>query len=569
MYNLLNRIIENKKYHFWIFFAILLFLTLFTMYCCGPTKSYSGYDFFFHYRRFDVLIDALKDGSYPIYIDYKTIEGYGYFSRGFYPGAVLLPFAVIGTFTSTYFAYDLMIFTMTILCGVFSYKVVRIIYKKTFAATIAALLYTFCTYRLYDVYQRAALGEALSFTFIPIVLLGVYHILLGDYKKWYILAIGYSLLIYTHLIASILMFITLLPFVAYYYKSFVKQPKRIWYLLLAVGVTIAIISFYLLPTLEQVLSGSFYYQTHTPGGRAGYNKYSFDLVAQGFISGLSYPSGRMFCGTGILLTIAICLRIFVRKKSSVLRRIDLGVIIGLLYIFATSSIFPWGRFPFNLLGFIQYPWRLYEFSSLFFAVAGGYYLSIILKTNKQKVITVIITTLLTIPVIINHSENFKELDRMKVLQFYEGDSDEKPDISNRYHLIGQEYLPSRIPSLDFLHERGLRVEAKNADTKIENLRRENRYTRFDISVNESDTIELPIISYKGYSVTLNGNALATEQSENGLVQVAVNQSGRVEAYYAGTSVQKISWYISVISLLLFCGYLVYINRKIMKRRRKQ
>ena len=560
--NILSNITANKKSQFRLFFIVLLFLTLFTMYCCGPTTSYSGYDFFFHFRRLDVLINALREGSYPIYFDYSNVDGYGYFAKGFYPDLVLLPFACIGVFTSTYFAYDVTIFVMTMLCGIFTYKAVNTIYRSTFAASVTAILYTFATYRLFDVYHRGALGEAISFTFIPLIFLGLYHIIKGDYRKWYILTIGYTLLIYTHLISSVLMFITLIPFLIYYYKSFKEEPKRIWFLLLAGLVTVVLISYYLFPVLEQMMSNTFYYQTHTPGGRAGYNKLAFDLVGWGFINGLAYPTGKFFCGTGILLTIAILLRLFVRGKSTALRSVDICVVIGIIYIFATSKAFPWGTFPFSLIGFIQYPWRLFEFSSLFFALAGGFYLSQLLKTSRQKMIAMLIIITASAGVIINHSINFKYLYSQKVFQFYEGDSNEKPSVKNKYHLIGQEYFPSKIPSYLFFEDRGMVVKSDNEGTRIENLKRENKYTLFNVTVSKPDKLELPLIYYKGYDVRLNDEELEIGQSKQGLVEVSVNQPGRVVAYYKGTTIQIVSFYISIISIFAFCIYVLYSRRKV-------
>ncbi len=116
----INTIQLNRKNHCWIFLATLVFLTLFMMFCHGSSSSYSGYDFFFHYQRLHTLADAIKHGVYPsFYVDFNNIEGYGYFTKGFYSDLILVPFALIGIFTSTYFAYDLMIFSMTVLCGVF------------------------------------------------------------------------------------------------------------------------------------------------------------------------------------------------------------------------------------------------------------------------------------------------------------------------------------------------------------------------------------------------------------------------------------------------------------------
>ncbi|MDU1891870.1 MAG: hypothetical protein E6767_14375 [Dysgonomonas sp.] len=559
---LLNKIQSDKKSQFWLFFIVLVLLTLFMMVCNGPTLTYSGYDFYFHYRRLHTLIEALQEGTYPFYIDYSNVDGYGYFTKGFYSDVILIPFAVIGIFTSTYFAYDVMLFTMTILCGVFMYHTVNVIYKNRYAASVSAILYTFAVYRLYDIYQRGALAEGLSFTFLPIVFLGIYHIIKSDYRKWYILAIGYSLLIYTHAIASVLMFVTLLILLIVYYKAIFKEPKRLLYLCVAGAITLIIVSSYVIPTIEQLASNSFYLDSRRPGGGAGYGKVGFDLILWGFVSGIAYPD-MLWTGAGIILMSIILLRFFVKKneKGESLKSIDIGVLIGLFFIVATSRIFPWGRFPFSILGFIQYPWRLYEFVSFFFAVAGGYYLSVIFIKSRARFIAGSILIALTMLTVYIHSENFKFLYNNKALQIYDGSSNEIPSFENRYHAIGGEYFPSRLPAIEYIRDRGEIVESLNNGSKIENLKREQNITTFSVEVNKKDSLVLPLLYYYGYTATLNGRTIPVTQSEFGLAQIPVDESGKVEAYYKGTTLQWISIYLSLAGILALCIYIIAIRKR--------
>lgn len=560
--NILNSIQANKKNQYWIFFSVLVLLSLFMMFCNGSSSEYSGYDFYFHYRRLYALIEALRQGSYISYIDFGNVDGYGYLLKAFYSDVILLPFALIGLFTSTYFAYDVMIFTMTVLCGVFMYKMVYVIYKSRYAASVSAILYAFAVYRLYDIYQRGALGEALSFTFLPIVFLGLYHIIKGDYRKWYILAIGYSLLIYSHVIASVLMFVTLLIILVVYNKSLRREPKRIFYLFVAGIVTVVIVAYYLFPLLEQVLSNSFYLDTRRPGGGAGYGKMGFDFILWGFVSGIAYPEKYLWAGIGIILTLVVFARFFIKgNKTEALKSVDVGVIIGICFIIAISRIFPWGRFPFSLLGFIQYPWRLYEFISFFFAVAGGYYLALLFVKSRSRIIVFGVIILATMVTTYINSENFKYLRSEKILQIYDGDSTEDPTYFNRYHTIGGEYFPAKLPSIEHVHERGQKVGKKNGDTQISNLRREGHKTILDVSVDKSDTLELPLLYYHGYNVTLGGENISFIQSDHGLIEVPIDRSGQIIAYYAGTNVQKGSFYISLVAVLSLIVFIIGQKRR--------
>lgn len=538
------------------FIAILILLTLLMMLCAEP--FYPGYDYHFHLRRFNALIDALREGTFPMYIDYTAAEGYGYLSKVFYPDLLLIPFAGLAIITNTIFAYKSIIFITTILCGIFTYITVNKVYKNQYAAIVSSLLYTFSVYRLFDFYHRAALGEAIAMTFIPIVFLGLYYIIKGDYRRrWYVITIGYALIIFSHAITSLLMFVTTLIILVCFIKPLIREPKRILYLGLAGIVTIIITICYIAPVLEQISAIDFYYKVcpiilpHT-------RKLTFEFIGWSLISGLSYPENIAFCGVGIILTLAILLRILIRKqrKNPYLRSVDIGVLIGIGYILATSTFFPWGRFPFTLLQSIQFPWRLFGYSTFFFAVAGGYYLSLLLRSNKSKMIGLSIVVILTGIVMYNHLANYKYLQS----NFINRISDEAtPD--NYFHLIGAEYMPAKVPNGAYIHQRGDSIGYNNKDTHIADFKRDKNILSLNIQTIKPDSLELPLAYYIGYKTTLNNKDISYEESDNGLVKIPVVQSGRVEVYYAGTVTQKVSWYITIISILVLSLYIFLSDRR--------
>lgn len=554
-----DKIATNKKSHFWLFFALLLFLSAVMMYLYQPLCP--GQDFFFHYRRLQALMDGVKTSPMLIYLDYNAIDGYGYFTKAFYSDFVLIPFALIGNLTNLEFAYQFMVFTMTVLCGVFTYITVNRIYKKPFAAAIAALLYTFCIYRLLDLYHRAALGETLTFTFIPIVFLGLYHIIKGDYKKWYILAIGFSLMIFTHLISSVLMFFTLLIFLIIYYKSLIKEPKRFLYLVVAGITTLIITAYYLFPMLEQAITTTFYYESRELMAKTQDSALPFHWIIWGMFTGIVTPAQAFIPGVGFLLTGAAALRLFVYKKSPELRSADIGVIIGLVYIVASSPLFPWSVFPFNKLNFIQMAWRLFEFTSFFFAVAGGYYLSLILKSSKRKLATAFTVVILLVLIMTNDAKSYEMYRCSRPIT-------QAAAFNNDYHLGGLEYIPSAVPSIEYLYQRRDSISALYERTNITNFERKNGITSFDIDMTGVETLELPLIYYKGYTGKLNNQQLDIAaksrniaESKNGLVQITVDEPGHITVYYGGTPIQKISYFITLAGIFATCIYIFLQRRK--------
>lgn len=549
--NFPNKIIADKRSHFWLFLAALLFLSLMMVYFYQPLCP--GQDFFFHYRRLQALMDGLKANPYLIYLDYDALEGYGYFTKAFYSDFVLIPFALIGNLTSLSFAYQFMLFTMTVLCGVFTYITVNHIYKNSFAAAVSALLYTFAVYRLLDMYHRAALGETLTFTFIPIVFLGLYHIIKDDYKKWYILAIGCSLMIFTHVISSVLMFMTMLILLVIYNKSLLKDPKRICYLIISGIVTLLVVSYYIFPMLEQMLSNTFYYESRNIMSKAEDSALDFHWLIWGMFTGIIHPKQAFVPGIGLLLTGAIALRLFIYEKSEQLRSVNIGVIIGLVYLVMASPLMPWSVFPFSLLNFIQMGWRLFEFSSFFFAVAGGIYLSILLKASGRKIVGGCIIILCTIFVLANDAKMYKAYRCGRPIT-------QVAAFENDYHLGGLEYIPSKVPSIEYIHNRGNNIETIAEGANISGFNNTNGIINFGISVTRETSFELPLIYYKGYKAKLNDREIPVLESENGLVMIVADNPGYINVYYAGTILQKLGFYFTIASIIGLCIY-IFIERR--------
>ena len=550
-------IFSNKKFIFCLLVLVLILLSAFMSYCYSPLHG--GHDSYFHFRRFNALISAFDNGTFPGYIDYDAMFGYGYLVKAFYSDIILIPFAAIALYTTPIFAYQLMIFTMTLVCGILTYISVNKIYKNPLAAFLSAILYTFCIYKLLDTFQRGAIGEAFSFAFVPVIMWGLYEIIKGNYKKWYIITIGFSLMIFTHLLSSVLMFITMIIILMIYYKPLIKEPRRILYLVIGGVASLVILAYYLYPMLEQMLSNTFYYQSKTIMSSPHDARLSNLSIIQGLFSGIVQPRQLFLPGIGFMLTCTVALRIFVKGKSATLRSLDIGVIVGLFYILLTSFLIPWNIFPLNKLSFIQFPWRLYEFVSYFFAVAGGYYLSQLLLSRKQIIAGIGIIVLGSMLVIVNDAKYYQD-DR----SYYNINAE--PNDLNRYHLGGFEYLPSKVPHSEYFLERGDSIALQDSAISIHNFSRNRNITSLNVqNTNGRSLVELPLTYYKGYKATLNKQDIEVVESNNGLVAIQVYEPGKVNVWYAGTPLQKISWFITLISIAGLCIYIYLFKRRNKKK----
>lgn len=64
-----------------------------------------------------------------------------------------------------------------------------------------SVLYTFATYRLTNLYYRAALGESLAMVFLPLLLWGTYEIFYGQEKKWFLMVLGVTGVLESHVLS--------------------------------------------------------------------------------------------------------------------------------------------------------------------------------------------------------------------------------------------------------------------------------------------------------------------------------------------------------------------------------
>lgn len=83
-----------------------------------------------------------------------------------------------------------------------SYRSFSGVFRSKEKGLLAAFLYTLSIYRLIDLYTRAALGEGMAMIFLPLVMWGMYELFLGNEKKWYLAALGFTGVMQCHILST-------------------------------------------------------------------------------------------------------------------------------------------------------------------------------------------------------------------------------------------------------------------------------------------------------------------------------------------------------------------------------
>ncbi|MDE6675759.1 MAG: hypothetical protein K2K19_13295, partial [Acetatifactor sp.] len=201
-----------------VVFCVLLGVTVLASYpLFVPTVGF-GHDLNFHLYRIEGIKDGLQAGQFPVRLHPTHNHGYGYISSSVYPELFLYFPALLRLMgASPVMAYNTFLAGINALTAWIMYICAKGITRSRYAGLLASVLYTLSTWRIMNLYYRAAIGEALAMVFFPVLLYGLYLLLAGEHRKWWVLALGCSGIFQSHIISTILAAFTILAAAAVYY----------------------------------------------------------------------------------------------------------------------------------------------------------------------------------------------------------------------------------------------------------------------------------------------------------------------------------------------------------------
>lgn len=515
----------------------------------------NGHDMTFHLSRIKGLRDSIAVSDFRALI-HVGLYGYGYANGLFYGNLLLYVPALVSLMgVNLINSYKVYVLFCTLLSAFTMYWSAKSITKSYKIGIFASFLYSACSYKCCDFIIRAAVGEIGSFIFIPIIILGLYELVYRDYKKWYLFSIGFVGLVQCHLISTVLAAILMAIFIIACYERLLSDKKRILYLIISAIVGLALGAYFILPLLQGITKNNMVVNLNS------FPIWKMTVPMEKLFLGFPYYKSDPFipAGIGMIFIVISVLRFKIKPSSDdkLMKFCDLSLIFAYVCLLCATDFFPWKEITF--LQSVQFPWRLYLFSSLFFTFSCSiivfYYLKGKKRIDKVKFLIPIIVVAI-IPYLV--TENYYRAHSNGGI-FYNWDD---------YTVASGEYLPINT-DLKKLKKRGEKVTSNNKNLKVDYQKRGNRVDVTYEENQDSDTyIEVPLLYYYGYSARDNNNKeYKITKGKNNVIRVYLpNEKGEFSVYYRGTTIQKYSVILSIIAWLFLCLYIVQDKRnKVVSR----
>ncbi|MGG5343390.1 6-pyruvoyl-tetrahydropterin synthase-related protein [Enterococcus sp. AZ192] len=493
-------------------------------------------DFRFHLSRIVGLENVL---SSPV--NFTNFGKNGTMMNNFYPWLTIYPAYLLSKMCNSlligYYVYCVFLTFLTFLS---SYYMMICIKKNQFTAVIFSIIYTFSGYRTMDVFFRGALGETVALAFYPLIFLGMYYILLGNYKKWYWLTIGMTLTVYTHAL-SVALAVGYIAIVIMIALPFIdKTMQRLVVLFMATVMTILLSLAYFIPFVEQKL----FVNVRIPQPQLLFEK----AVAPGelFISSLNNDIQSYNLGIIILL-----LLILTFIKIDLLNNFEKVIVgLGVFSIIVATKLFPWFLLQSTVLAVIQFPWRFLTGATIFIAFSGAVLLNQIYKNRYTKSLFLAVFLLfITVSHVSAVSTTAQYKNNLKYTQA------ETEDVARVYR--HWDYAPKvALDHNDFFQYSQVSIDGKIYND-IEQKRTSSSYQiTFNNQVREGVEAIVPIYRYKGQIVTMNDKIVPVKEATNGGTLLSL-PAGKVDVKitYKYTFLARASQIFSLLIMLFFGLYL--------------
>lgn len=512
-----------------------------------------GDDLHFHIDRM-LGLATIKESPVNFKSFYKVGQGINFF----YPYLTYYPYYLFYKLTnSLYTGWIIYVYCLSLVTYLISYYSSKGIVANNFSSHIFSIFYVFSAYRLGNIVIRFATGEVIAMTFLPLVFYGLYQIIKGNYRKWYILTFGVTLLIYSHILTAVMT--AVLVGLNFLTSIWFQEQKllRFYNFLISVSSSLALGAMQIFSILEQFS----YSKIDTPGG------FSLNDSSRTFaeIFQLSLKNEIKALVPGLLILVAFILILLQVRK---LKKEDFYIIVWVIdLLLFESKLIVWPSNASKILDVIQFPWRVNSFITLFSTfLASKIFITRRLKSLFKGLIFFGVLISLTAVNIKSSTDIFKTLSHHKPVVVSELSYRNK--LNKVLNVIAlRDYANLSAREKDNIPDTGKKIAhqviIKDSEILLEsNFTFKNSYAQGTIlnDTGQEQIVELPFYRYKGQIVTLDGKEVPTILSDSGATTIHFPAGQhKVKITYEYTPMAKVAHAASIMALLMIILYMLIYN----------
>lgn len=570
---MLKRLKRDKIYYLWILLTVIVFCI---PYLNNDIAVIPSQDLTFHLNRLAGLANAFEEGQIlPKIYPYANF-GFGYATPLFYCDFFLYPFAILYHFgLSAISCFKIAIFAYTLIGTVLMFYICQKIFNNYKASFLATMIYLFANYHLQNIFVRAALGEVLAMTFIPLAFYAFYKLLILHEDAFILLGVSFTFLIMSHLISTLLMGILFSLFIIMaiiFNRHDLSIIKKMLISILKGTLLAALLSlWYLLPMLEQMLDQTFWLSINKNYNNIASTMQSpLDILKPLALMSLSGFDIVKDANIGIFTLLLILPYSFLRKNKYINVLLITVFIIYLLIIGIIPTI--------PLLEIIQFNFRFY----LLLYPLGAFIIAYNFKEWGRDKLTIIISLCFlgfSIFNIVHLNNELKTGDyfllnnaALEDINNIEASEDDGLDY-DRDELGGAEYLPYTVNMNYKTENNSIKTIDHNGNKVDYDWDYERNFTTIIYQYADDEKRELlfPLSYYKGYKAyeLIEGKKVNIPIYNYDLYKlVSINAEAGKHIYmitYEGTLIQKLSLSISALTVIILLGYIIYERHKQWKK----
>ncbi len=548
---------ERKKVFF--FLAVISFLA------SVPAlygSMLGGADLTFHLQRIEGIKDGLLGGQFPIRLESEWVYGHGYAAAIFYCNTFLYLSGLLrlAGFTVTA-SYNVYCIVLSIATAYIAWYCFCKIFKNSNIGLICSGLYTLSYFRIFKLYCAGAVGEGSAYTFLPLVLYGMYRVFAMDprdrkYKtSWVPIALGYAGLIQTHVLTcEITVFLTILVCVACIRKIFCLPV----FLELAKGAlgALCLSMWYIVPFLDYYLTQDMHIK-HVSGRTIQERGLDIPQLLNS-VWRLEDDTAPII-GVVLLLGMAAFIVLWVfgnfrGKKESPVKLAMFCTLAGGLLLAMSLRFFPWDKIQSlngltaSLVSSLQFPNRFLGWGTACLVTVYGFCLWF-LKDEKKKIYWLGIAVAIAGGIVLNLYSVNCIMKEQNLLQLYNEEG------MGFGYISGAEYLYQGTD------EALLTFEGAHAGENIKINAYAKNYLHVEIDCTNHGTgdgyVDLPLLLYKGYKAFEmdTGREILVCDGENHLVRLVLPEgfSGSVSVDFVSPFYWRVGEIVTVLTIILFGG----------------